>query len=344
LSPPWNFRFPAYQAAQSYKVWFSAPSQHQALEDLGLPQSKLAPAEFTALTQLPDNQRDLFQGYINALQLSNQTSLSDIILKVKTDLQQKNFRYSLSIPRTENFSDFLKNKQGWCSHYASFLALVLRALNRPTRLISGYLGGDIHPSGEFIQVSESDAHVWVETWEKGIWKNVDPTIWILPSRAHQSLAQSLQKERFGSFKIPAFLKLKQQFDLWNFKFLTHTEQIDRQWQIELAKFFGLNWFQWIAFFPGLILLVWIFSWLREKYQQLWANKNLKMSHQSIFALKRIQLKKKLNIYFKTHFKDHETLEEWSLKIKADATNSLSVKNECLQLIEDLNFQIYKNIP
>jgi transglutaminase-like putative cysteine protease len=58
--------------------------------------------------------------------------------------------------------DFLVNlKQGHCSRYAGALALMLRSLGMPARVVQGYLGLEHHGDGLYY-VRYKQAHSWVE--------------------------------------------------------------------------------------------------------------------------------------------------------------------------------------
>jgi hypothetical protein len=61
--------------------------------------------------------------------------------------------------------DFLKNhKSGHCEYFSSALVLMLRSLDIPARLVVGYYGPEYNHIGNFYQVEERHAHVWVEAY------------------------------------------------------------------------------------------------------------------------------------------------------------------------------------
>ncbi len=72
--------------------------------------------------------------------------------------------------------DFLFNrKSGHCEYYASAMALLLRAVGIPSRLVSGFKGGEQDTySGAYV-VEERHAHAWVEAFINGRWRTFDPT-------------------------------------------------------------------------------------------------------------------------------------------------------------------------
>lgn len=70
----------------------------------------------------------------------------------------------------------VRRRQGSCSCFASALALMLRAVDVPSRVAVGYTGGIIEPRGGSIIVRECDAHAWVEVYFRGIgWLPVEAT-------------------------------------------------------------------------------------------------------------------------------------------------------------------------
>ncbi|MBC7621277.1 MAG: DUF3488 domain-containing transglutaminase family protein [Candidatus Saccharibacteria bacterium] len=74
-------------------------------------------------------------------------------------------------------------KAGFCEHIASSFVLLMRALDIPARIVTGYQGGDINSVDGFWTVRQSDAHAWSEVWIAGRgWVRVDPTSAVAPGR------------------------------------------------------------------------------------------------------------------------------------------------------------------
>jgi protein-glutamine gamma-glutamyltransferase len=108
---------------------------------------------------------------------------------------EEQFYYTLEPPLLEEHTvdDFLfRTRRGFCEHYASAFAFLLRAANIPTRIVAGYQGGQLNPLGNHLQVRQYDAHVWVEAWlpEQG-WVELDPTAAVAPARIEFGLEQAL---------------------------------------------------------------------------------------------------------------------------------------------------------
>lgn len=77
-------------------------------------------------------------------------------------------------------------KAGFCEHIASAFVVLMRALDIPARIVTGYQGGEINGVDNFWVLRNSDAHAWAEVWQAGVgWARVDPTGAISPDRVGQ---------------------------------------------------------------------------------------------------------------------------------------------------------------
>ncbi|RPI36952.1 MAG: DUF3488 domain-containing protein [Nitrospiraceae bacterium] len=93
---------------------------------------------------------------------------------------KNNYAYSLETSRPPEgvspVEDFLFNtKKGYCEYYATAMVLMLRSLDIPSRVVTGYYGGEKNQYGGYIIVRQSDAHSWVEALINGSWERFDPT-------------------------------------------------------------------------------------------------------------------------------------------------------------------------
>lgn len=90
------------------------------------------------------------------------------------------YGYTLDLPQHEvqdPLAYFLFNrKKGYCEYFASAMAVMLRSLGIPSRLITGFQSGVYNPISELWVIRASDAHSWVEGWIPGYgWTTFDPT-------------------------------------------------------------------------------------------------------------------------------------------------------------------------
>ena len=58
-------------------------------------------------------------------------------------------------------------KEGFCEHIASSFVVLMRAMNIPARIVTGYQGGSVNSVDGFWTVRQSDAHAWTEVWLAG---------------------------------------------------------------------------------------------------------------------------------------------------------------------------------
>jgi len=74
-------------------------------------------------------------------------------------------------------------KEGFCEHIASAFAVLVRAMNIPARVVTGYQGGELNAMDGYWVVRQSDAHAWTEVFLEGRgWVRVDPTSAVAPGR------------------------------------------------------------------------------------------------------------------------------------------------------------------
>jgi transglutaminase-like putative cysteine protease len=68
------------------------------------------------------------------------------------------------------------SKQGYCEYYASAMAVMLRSLDIPARIVAGYYPGDFDPESGGYLYRELNAHAWVEVFFPGYgWIAFEPT-------------------------------------------------------------------------------------------------------------------------------------------------------------------------
>ncbi|MGD0793366.1 MAG: DUF3488 and transglutaminase-like domain-containing protein [Terriglobales bacterium] len=105
------------------------------------------------------------------------------------------FGYTLELPRSlprDPLANFLfERKHGHCEYFASSMAVMLRSLRIPSRIVTGFRGGEFNDlTGQYV-VRASDAHSWVEAYFPGSgWISFDPTpAGSLPTRTGWSRMQ-----------------------------------------------------------------------------------------------------------------------------------------------------------
>ncbi|MEU4098576.1 DUF3488 and transglutaminase-like domain-containing protein [Streptomyces sp. NPDC026673] len=70
---------------------------------------------------------------------------------------------------------FLRNKEGFCIHFAFTMAAMARTLGIPARVAVGFTPGSLEPDGAYA-VGLKDAHAWPELYFEGVgWTRFEPT-------------------------------------------------------------------------------------------------------------------------------------------------------------------------
>ena len=103
----------------------------------------------------------------------------DRALAIETYLRS-HFHYTLQMPRTlphDPLANFLfERKQGHCEYFASSMAVMLRSLGIPARIVNGFRTGEFNDLTSQYVIRASNAHSWVEAFFPGYgWIAFDPT-------------------------------------------------------------------------------------------------------------------------------------------------------------------------
>ena len=179
--------------------------------------------------QLPESRNPRTLQYAQALRKKFPDD-RNLVVEVLSRFRNDKFYYTLSPPLLNEHpvDDFLFNtRSGFCEHYASAFTVLMRAAGIPARVVTGYLGGEINPVGEYILVRQADAHAWTEVWFPGTgWTRVDPTSAVSPSRVERGIASALPL----SDPLPMFVR-------GNFEFL---QKMRLTWDSVTY-----NWNQWV---------------------------------------------------------------------------------------------------
>jgi protein-glutamine gamma-glutamyltransferase len=129
----------------------------------------------------------------------------DAVTAIEQDLR-RNFAYSETPPeRPVPLRAFLfADREGYCQQFSGAMTLMLRSLGIPSRVASGFSSGEREEGGGAFQVSDRDAHSWVEVYFNGIgWVAFEPTPSAAPAGPQLSaLASTRQAEPGGAGLTP----------------------------------------------------------------------------------------------------------------------------------------------
>jgi protein-glutamine gamma-glutamyltransferase len=96
------------------------------------------------------------------------------------DYLRLHYGYTLQLPSTtprDPIANFLfVRRQGHCEYFASSMAIMLRTVGIPSRVVNGFSGGEFNDITSQYVIRASDAHSWVEAYIPGEgWMEFDPT-------------------------------------------------------------------------------------------------------------------------------------------------------------------------
>jgi hypothetical protein len=98
------------------------------------------------------------------------------------------FTYSITNPPVPANTDvatwLLQTRHGYCTYYASTMAVMARLMGIPTRIVTGFSQGTYDQLHNSWTVLGTDAHSWVQAYFPSIgWINFDPTPGYAPGAA-----------------------------------------------------------------------------------------------------------------------------------------------------------------
>jgi protein-glutamine gamma-glutamyltransferase len=117
-----------------------------------------------------------------------ETNGYDAVKAVEGHLQQ-GYVYSERVPSADvPIEDFLfRERAGYCQQFSGAMALMLRMVGIPARVVAGFSPGSYNRDTGEYRVRDLDAHSWVEVYFTGIgWVPFDPTPTIAPADSQSS--------------------------------------------------------------------------------------------------------------------------------------------------------------
>ena len=228
-------------SAQSYPNFRFGPERQQAsLQDF-----VALPAGFNPRTRqlAADMRRD---------PLLQAARAPELVAAVLARLKNGGYSYTLEpgVFGQHSADEFwFDRKEGFCEHIASSFVILMRALDVPARVVTGYQGGERNAVDGFWIVRQSDAHAWAEVWMAGRgWVRVDPTSVVAPGRtgsfqrlaAPQGLIASALSGAFGTVSPGLLANLRATWEAvnngWNQWVLNYSEAK----QLNLLKDIGFE--------------------------------------------------------------------------------------------------------
>ncbi len=175
---------PLFDNAGDHIYWGSGAPSYEALSVADRPApaalreagSGFSPARryYTQLPPLPRRVSDLADSLTQGLD-NNYDKVTAI-----NDFLRTEFDYTLELPRSvqEATLDYFlfERGEGHCEYFSTAMVVLLRSLGVHAREVNGFLGGQWNDFGQYLAVTQNEAHSWVEVWFPGYgWVQFDPT-------------------------------------------------------------------------------------------------------------------------------------------------------------------------
>jgi protein-glutamine gamma-glutamyltransferase len=140
---------------------------------------------------------------------------------------------------------WLDRREGFCEHFAAAFVVVMRALDVPARVVTGYQGVDAAPLDGYYVVRQSAAHAWAEYWQPGIgWVRADPTAAVAPDRINRALRLAPQRGivagAIGGMSPQLFEQLRDGWEAINNRWNQWVLNYSRGQQLDLLKDLGFR--------------------------------------------------------------------------------------------------------
>jgi protein-glutamine gamma-glutamyltransferase len=169
--------------------------------------------------------------------------------------------YGENNPRQSIDEFWFERKEGFCEHFAASFVVLMRAMDVPARVVTGFQGMDPIPVDGYYIVRQSAAHAWAEYWQDGAgWVRADPTAAVAPDRIERNLRLAPAPGLVGgaiNAVNPALLRqLRQAWEGLNNRWNQWVLNYARGQQLDLLKKLG---FQSPSWEDLAILLVGLFS-------------------------------------------------------------------------------------
>ncbi len=229
-------------------------------------------------------------------QADSQTLAQAVLRHIRTE----NFHYTLTpglygVPNMNTAIDefWLDRKAGFCEHFATAFVVVMRALDVPARVVTGYQGVDPLPVDGYYIVRQNSAHAWAEFWQAGVgWVRADPTAAVAPERISRSanlpappgLVVSKLQEALGN-SAEILTRWRNSWEAVNNRWNQWVLNYSSNQQFELLKQIGFQaprWenLAWILLGIGgtVMALGLLFAWWRHHHNDPWSTQMVALRH------------------------------------------------------------------
>lgn len=225
---------------------------------------QIGPHELDAMRRLPTgfNPRTLAWARQWREQLG-EVDARTLALALLAFIRQADFVYTLQ-PGSyggDAIDEFwLDRRQGFCEHFATAFVVVMRALDVPARVVTGYQGAEPPDADGFRTVRQSHAHAWAEYWLPGAgWQRADPTAAVAPERVRASrplpVPVGLMAGAFNTMNPALASQIRRAWELLDNRWNQWVMGYSRSTQFDLLKRLGVRQPDWADLARALVGLL-----------------------------------------------------------------------------------------
>ena len=309
LRQDWSIQ--AYRQVQRVE-----PISLQWMGNVQLTQTKLSNVQRSINLKAPEQIDLKAQQFAQQLFKQSNANPNRYIQNVLQWYRNNGFSYTLQpgLLGQHRIDEFLfQSKQGFCEHYASSFAMLMRYVGIPARIVVGYQGGQLSPDAKSWEVRQLDAHAWTEVFVDGRWKRYDPTAKIAPQRIEQGMQDLMSQDasvwgessRWNVQRYSVLNKIRIWSDYasyqWQSKVVGYNAETQRGWlqKLGLQSSYSLVLLIMISI-SGLVLLYWWVIFWRKRAQTSEYDMVVQSFYRSLTAEQRKQ--------------NAETVNQWLLRL------------------------------
>jgi transglutaminase-like putative cysteine protease len=264
-----------------------------------------------------------------------QTSTGPLVDLVLNKLRTGGYGYTLEPGAYgQNTADvfWFDKKEGFCEHIASSFVILMRALDVPARIVTGYQGGEQNAVDGLWTIRQSDAHAWAEVWYEGRgWVRVDPTSAVSPGRtnASQRLAapQNAVSQALTQLNPRFWLQLRANWEAINNAWTQRVLNYTQDKQLSLLRDLGFKSPSWqdlgFLLMASLLLISLLGAawslWERSQHDpwlRLLGKARTELAKSGIVSTSATS-PRELSVLLKTqHGSQHDALQRWLIQLEA----------------------------
>ncbi len=178
---------------------------------------------------------------------------SALALALLQHIRSAGFSYTLApgeYPGPDTIDQFwLDRRAGFCEHFSAAFVVLMRALDVPARVVTGYQGADLLPVDGYYIVRQNSAHAWAEYWQAGVgWIRADPTAAVAPERIERSRnllpAPGLVAGALGNLNPALLAQLRTAWETVNNRWNQWVLGYSRGQQFDLLRNLGVDSPRW----------------------------------------------------------------------------------------------------